>query len=56
MSQSGKFSIVKAGGTDWELESVSDFAEDSFGTPAIVGDCLYLRTTTKFYAFEQARK
>jgi hypothetical protein len=54
MSQSGKFSIVKAGGTDWELESVSDFAEDSFGTPAIVGDCLYLRTKTKLYAFAAA--
>ena len=54
MSHTGKFSIVKAGGLDWELESVADFAEDSFGTPAIVGDTLYLRTKTKLYAFKAA--
>lgn len=52
MSQSGKFSIVKAGAGSWELESVSDFGEDAFGTPAIAGDCLYLRTKTKLYAFK----
>lgn len=51
MSQTGKFSIVRAGGPDWELESVSDFAEESFGTSAIAGDRLYLRTKTKLYAF-----
>jgi hypothetical protein len=51
MSQSGKFSIVKAGGGDWELESVADFGEDSFSTPAIAGDCMYVRTRTKLYAF-----
>jgi hypothetical protein len=51
LSRSGKFSIVKAGGSDWELESSSDFAEDCFPTPAIVGDALFLRTKTKLYAF-----
>ena len=56
LSQTGKFSIVKAGGTDWELESVADFGEDCFGTPAIVDDCLYLRTKTKLFAFGQPRR
>lgn len=56
LSQTGKFSIIKAGGTDWELESVADFGEDCFGTPAIVDDCLYLRTKTKLFAFGQPRR
>ena len=54
MSQTGKFSIVKEGGTDWEVESVTDFAEDSFGTPAIASDTLYLRTRTHLYAFQSS--
>ena len=55
MSHSGKFSIVKAGGLDWELDSVADFAEESFGTPAIAGDTLYLRTKTRLYAFQASK-
>jgi len=54
LSQSGKFSIVTAGGSDWKLESSADFAEDCFPTPAIVADTLYLRTKTKLYAFRKA--
>ena len=50
MSQSGKLSVVKAGG-QWELLKVSDFGEECFPTPAIAGGHLYIRTKTKLYAF-----
>lgn len=51
MSQTGKLSVVKAGGRDWELMSVNDFGEDTFSTPALAGGRLYVRTRTKLYAF-----
>ncbi len=50
MSQSGKFSVVKAG-AQWELLKVNDFGEETFSTPAAVAGHLYVRTKTKLYAF-----
>ena len=50
MSQTGKMSVVKAGG-QWELLQVNDFGEDTFSTPAIASGRIYVRTKTKLYAF-----
>ena len=54
-SQKGKVTVLKAG-AQWEFESGSDFAEESFATPAIVDGTLYLRTRTKLYAFGGGRR
>jgi outer membrane protein assembly factor BamB len=52
-SLDGKVTVVKAGGDKPEILHQADFGERIAGTPAIVGNRLYLRTQTKLYAFEQ---
>jgi outer membrane protein assembly factor BamB len=47
----GKLSVVKAGGSKPEVLHQADFATRILATPAIVGDRIYLRTTTHLFAF-----
>jgi outer membrane protein assembly factor BamB len=51
-SLDGKVTVVKAGGDKPEILHQADFGERIAGTPAVVGNRLYLRTQTKLYAFE----
>jgi outer membrane protein assembly factor BamB len=50
-SLDGKATVVKAGGDKPEILHQADFGERIAGTPALVGNRLYLRTQTKLYAF-----
>jgi outer membrane protein assembly factor BamB len=50
VSQSGKVTVIKAG-ADWEILKVNDLDEDSYATPAIVDDRLYVRTRATLYCF-----
>ncbi len=50
-SLTGKLTVIKAGGDEPEVLHEVDFGERIFATPALVGDKIYLRTKTKFYAF-----
>ena len=50
-SQSGKLTVVKAGGEKPEILHQAEFGEQIFATPALVGDKLYLRTWSALYAF-----
>src|SRR5262249_4724559 len=43
LSVRGTLSVVQAG-RDWKVLSTSDFAEDSYATPAIADERIYLRT------------
>lgn len=47
----GKLSVIKAGGTKPEVVHQADFGTRILATPAIVGDRIYLRTTTHLFAF-----
>jgi outer membrane protein assembly factor BamB len=51
LSHHGKLTVLKAG-AQWEVLSTSDFAEESFATPAIVDDAVYLRTRSALYCFK----
>jgi outer membrane protein assembly factor BamB len=50
-SQSGKVTVVKAGGEKPEILHQAEFGEPVFATPALIGDKLYLRTWSALYAF-----
>jgi outer membrane protein assembly factor BamB len=50
-SQSGKVTVVKAGGDKPEILHQVEFGERMFATPALIGDNLYLRTESTLYAF-----
>jgi outer membrane protein assembly factor BamB len=54
MSQTGKMTIVKAA-QDWEVVATVDFEEESFSTPAIAGDALYIRTKAALYCFRSPK-
>lgn len=49
-SQQGKVTVVEAG-ADWKVLSTSDFEEEIFATPALVGNDIYLRTQKALYCF-----
>ncbi len=49
-SSDGVVSVVKAG-PDFEILSHNDLGEPIFGTPALVGSRIYLRTSTALWAF-----
>ncbi len=55
ISETGKLTVVKAGGDKPEILHQADFGERIVATPALVGDKLYLRTETKLYAFGAKR-
>jgi|SRR5579862_42651 len=50
LSQQGKATVVKAG-ADWEILAVNDLDDESYATPAIVDDKLYVRTHGTLYCF-----
>jgi outer membrane protein assembly factor BamB len=50
LSQQGKVTVVKAG-ADWEILAVNDLDDDSFATPAIADDKLFVRTHGMLYCF-----
>ena len=50
-SLAGKLTVIKAGGDKPEILHQADFGERILATPAIVGERLYVRTTTKLWAF-----
>ena len=43
--------MIKAGGDKPEILHQADFGERILATPAIVGERLYVRTSTKLWAF-----
>ena len=47
----GKLTVVKAGGIKPAILHQGDFGERILATPALVGDRLYLRTSTRLWAF-----
>lgn len=50
LSQQGKAIVLKAG-ADWDILKVNDLDDDSYATPAIVDDKLYIRTQGTLYLF-----
>ena len=50
-SLDGKLTVVQAGGDMPKVLYRSDFGERISGTPALVGNAVYLRTATALYAF-----
>jgi outer membrane protein assembly factor BamB len=52
VSETGKISILKAG-REWESLAVNDMEEPCYATPAIAGNCIYLRTATTLYCFRK---
>jgi hypothetical protein len=46
-----KLSVIKAGGDKPEVLHQADFGTRILATPALVGERLYLRTTTHLWAF-----
>ncbi len=52
LSQQGKATVIKAG-PDWEILASNDLQEDTFATPAIFDNKLFLRTSGTLYCFAQ---
>lgn len=50
VSQTGKASVIRAGG-DWEVLAVNDLGHEAYGTPAIDGERIYVRTNAALYCF-----
>jgi outer membrane protein assembly factor BamB len=50
LSQQGKATVIRAG-PDWEVLAVNDLEDDTFATPAIFDNNLYLRTRGMLYCF-----
>lgn len=50
VSQSGKVSVVKAGG-EWSVLNVNNLEDPCTATPAIAGQNLYVRTQSTLYCF-----
>jgi outer membrane protein assembly factor BamB len=55
LSQQGKATVIKAG-ADWEVLAVNDLDDDTFATPAIFDNKLYLRTRGTMYCFSEPRQ
>jgi outer membrane protein assembly factor BamB len=51
-SEEGKVVVLRAA-PQWEILAVNSLDEDTFATPAIVDDCLYVRTRAALYCFGQ---
>jgi outer membrane protein assembly factor BamB len=56
VSETGKVTVVKAGGNDWEILAVNDLGEECYATPAIADGRIYIRTRSSLYSFGQATK
>jgi hypothetical protein len=51
-SEKGKSAVIKPG-AQWETESVVDFDEPIYATPAVGDGVMYLRTSGALYAFKK---
>ena len=51
ISEEGKASVLRAG-AQWEVLAVNDLDDECHATPAIIGDCIYLRTRSRLYCFK----
>jgi outer membrane protein assembly factor BamB len=52
-SLNGRVSVVAAGGEKPEILQHADFGERICATPALVDNCLYLRTASSLLAFSR---
>jgi outer membrane protein assembly factor BamB len=52
-SSEGVVTVVKDSADKLQVVARRDFAEPIYGTPAISGDRLYIRTTQRLYTFGQ---
>jgi outer membrane protein assembly factor BamB len=52
LSTDGKLVVVKAG-ADWELLKINQLDGEGYGSPAVVGNQLFVRTNAAVYCFEQ---
>jgi hypothetical protein len=52
LSQQGKATVIRAG-ADWEILASNDMEEETYATPAIVDDKVYLRTRGTLYCFTE---
>ena len=50
VSKDGKATVIRKG-ADWEILAVNDLEDDTFATPAIFDNKLYLRTRGMLYCF-----
>ncbi len=50
LSRQGKLTVLKAG-ADWEILAVNNLDDESFATPAIVDNKIYVRTHGMMYCF-----
>lgn len=53
-SQEGHITVVSAGG-DWEPLARNDMDDETFATPALVDDRVYVRTRSALYCFGEAK-
>ncbi len=54
-SHSGQLSVIEAG-KEWEVVSTEDLAEETWSTPAIAGDQVFVRTQHALYCFRAPRE
>jgi len=52
VSEEGKVSVLKAS-PQWEVLAVNDLGEETYATPAISGERLFIRTRSTLYGFAQ---
>lgn len=45
--------VVLDASSDWSVLQTNDLGEEVYATPAIGGDCLYVRTAGKLYCFSE---
>jgi outer membrane protein assembly factor BamB len=50
LSQQGKLTVIKAG-ADWEIVWQANLEDETYATPALDGDRMYLRTRSTLYCF-----
>jgi outer membrane protein assembly factor BamB len=50
VSEGGKVVVIQAG-PQWQVLSPSDLGEDTYATPAVAGNHIYLRTMSTLYCF-----
>ena len=50
LRETGKAAVLQAG-PDWTVLQTNDLGEEVYATPAIGRGCLYVRTATRLYCF-----
>ena len=51
VSQQGKVTVIKAG-QQWDILATNDMEEETFATPALLENRIYLRTRSTLYSFQ----